>query len=135
MKLIFLLIIKFLRRISRRCPAIMFAASRTDRVIGRIMLLIISIRTIIGRRGEGVPTGTRWINILFMDAFIVNNMRDAQMVNAAGRVITMWAVYLNTKGLRAIKLLMDSIVNNPVKMITLSFFTVFCKLAFTSVLR
>ena len=41
----------------------MFAASRTARVPGRIMFLIVSISTIRGMSGPGVPAGTRWANI------------------------------------------------------------------------
>jgi hypothetical protein len=41
-------------RVKRRCPAIMFAASRTDRVIGRINLLTVSIKTIKDIRAGGV---------------------------------------------------------------------------------
>lgn len=37
----------------------MFAASRTDKVMGRIMFLIISIITMNGIRALGVPFGTK----------------------------------------------------------------------------
>jgi len=47
-----------LRRCIRRCPAVMFATSRTDNVIGRIKFLTISIKTIIGIKGKGDPIGT-----------------------------------------------------------------------------
>lgn len=50
---------RFLRRVSRRCPAIILAASRTERVIGRIMLLMISMITMKGIRAAGVPMGTK----------------------------------------------------------------------------
>jgi len=43
------------------------AASRTERVKGRISLLTISIITIKGIRGPGVPDGTRWANIVEVD--------------------------------------------------------------------
>lgn len=56
----------FPRRVIKRCPATMFAISRTERVIGRIILLIDSISTIKGIRAEGVPDGTIWANIWFM---------------------------------------------------------------------
>lgn len=42
-----------------RCPAIMFALSRTAKDIGRIRFLIDSIKTIKGISGPGVPIGTR----------------------------------------------------------------------------
>jgi len=42
----------------------MFAANRIDSVIGRIILLTVSIITIIGIRNEGVPNGTKWASKL-----------------------------------------------------------------------
>lgn len=44
---------------SNKCPAIIFAAKRIARVKGRIIVLIISIKTIKGIRDFGVPLGTR----------------------------------------------------------------------------
>lgn len=38
----------------------MLAARRTERVMGRIMFLTISIKTMKGIKVEGVPKGTRW---------------------------------------------------------------------------
>ena len=49
----------FPRRVRRRCPAIILADSRTAKVPGRMTFLIVSIRTIKGIRGPGVPKGTR----------------------------------------------------------------------------
>ena len=46
-------------RDKRRWPAIILAAKRTDRVRGRISLLIISISTINGIKVGGVPRGTK----------------------------------------------------------------------------
>jgi len=56
-----------LKRVRRRCPAIILAARRTERVRGRINLLILSIRTIKGIRSLGVPLGTRWASIFTED--------------------------------------------------------------------
>lgn len=49
------------RRESRRCPAIMLAVSRTAKVMGRISSLIVSMITIRGINGAGVPWGVRWV--------------------------------------------------------------------------
>ena len=51
--------IGLLMRIINKCPATMLAANRTDNVRGRITLLTISIKTINGIKGQGVPTGTK----------------------------------------------------------------------------
>jgi len=47
------------RRVRSKWPATMFAASRIDKVPGRIIFLTVSIRTINGIRAPGVPDGTR----------------------------------------------------------------------------
>jgi len=46
------------------CPATILAAKRTDKVIGRIINLTVSIKTMNGMRIDGQPNGTRWENIL-----------------------------------------------------------------------
>jgi hypothetical protein len=53
----------------------MLAANRTERVIGRIIFLIISIITIKGIRGAGVPKGTKCakkFNVLLVMEKIIN---------------------------------------------------------------
>ena len=50
--------------VNNRCPATIFAASRIDKVIGRIIFLTVSITTIIGIKNDGVPNGTKWANKL-----------------------------------------------------------------------
>jgi hypothetical protein len=47
------------RSLINKCPATIFAVSRTDSVIGRIICLISSIITIIGINITGVPVGRR----------------------------------------------------------------------------
>lgn len=49
-----------------KCPAIMFAVSRTASLPGRIKLLTVSIITINGISAAGVPEGTKWLNILLV---------------------------------------------------------------------
>lgn len=48
-----------------KCPAIIFAVNRIDKVIGRISNLIDSIITINGINNAGVPWGVRWVRRLF----------------------------------------------------------------------
>jgi hypothetical protein len=55
-----------LKRCINKWPAVMLATSRTDKVIGRIRLLTISINTIIGIRSVGEPIGTMWVSKLFV---------------------------------------------------------------------
>ena len=50
---------------STTCPAVMLAANRKERVIGRIRHLRVSIRTNAGARAFGALLGTKWAkNIL-----------------------------------------------------------------------
>jgi len=53
--------IGFLTKAIRICPAVMFAHNRTERVIGRITRLIVSIKTINWDSGSGVERGTIWL--------------------------------------------------------------------------
>jgi len=53
----------FLSKLRSKCPAIILAANRTDKVIGRIIFLIVSIITINLESIIGVPIGTKCENI------------------------------------------------------------------------
>lgn len=53
------------KSVRSRCPAIILAVRRIDRVSGRINSLIDSIITINGIRANGVPEGVRWVRRLF----------------------------------------------------------------------
>jgi len=44
---------------NNKCPATIFAARRTAKVPGRIIILTVSITTITGIKPPGVPSGTR----------------------------------------------------------------------------
>lgn len=50
------------KRVRRRCPAIMLAVKRMERVNGRMINLIDSMITINGIRINGVPMGVRWVS-------------------------------------------------------------------------
>ena len=58
-KFVFLINEKLAKRLISRWPATILAVSRIARVIGRIMFLMNSIRTIKFIRGSGVPVGVR----------------------------------------------------------------------------
>lgn len=56
---------EFPNKVSNKCPAIILAVRRTDKVIGRIIKLVDSIITIKVIKAFGVPDGIRWaINCL-----------------------------------------------------------------------
>jgi len=46
--------------VSTMCPAVMFAASRNDSVIGRTRILVVSIMTRNGFSHSGAPSGRKW---------------------------------------------------------------------------
>lgn len=48
------------RRWMSKCPLIILAINRTDKVIGRIKFLTVSIKTIKELRKIGEPNGTKW---------------------------------------------------------------------------
>lgn len=52
-----------LKRVNSKCPAIILAVNRIERVLGRIKFLIVSINTIKGINIKGVPWGIKWANI------------------------------------------------------------------------
>jgi hypothetical protein len=51
---------EFPSKVISKCPAIRLAVSRTHSVIGRITLLVNSIRTMNDIKATGVPWGRRW---------------------------------------------------------------------------
>lgn len=61
--MVFVFVIFSPNKLIRRCPAIIFAVSRTANDPGRIKLLIVSIITINGINTAGVPAGIKWANI------------------------------------------------------------------------
>lgn len=75
----------FPNSVNNKWPAIIFAASRTAKVPGRIKFLIVSIHTMNGIRMGGVPCGTKWANIcciLLIQPKIINlNHRGNAKVN------------------------------------------------------
>lgn len=82
----------FPNKVSKRCPAIILAESRTARVPGRITFLIVSINTIKGIKTGGVPWGTRCANICFVLLIHPNNMKLSHRGRAKERVIVIWLV-------------------------------------------
>lgn len=85
------LVIAELNKISNKCPAIMFAASRTERVIGRIRFLTVSIRTIKGISIRGVPAGIKWTRRLLALFFQAINIVVNQIGKDSAKVKDRWA--------------------------------------------
>lgn len=82
----------FPNKVNSKWPAIIFAVNRTVKVIGRIMFLIVSIHTINGISGVGVPCGTKWVNIWFVLFNHPKIKKDNQNGKAIVKFSTKWLV-------------------------------------------
>jgi len=94
---------KFLSNSISRCPATMLAVNRTDKVMGRMMLLTISMANMKLIRGNGVPMGIVWISMCFVMKFQAKIMIRNHIDIAKENEMVMWAVGVKIKGNRAIK--------------------------------
>jgi len=88
-------VVRFLIKVRIKCPAIIFAASRTDSVIGRILNLINSTHTMNGVIANGVPIGIRcaFSSLVLLKIGIIIDI--IQMGNANLKVIAIWDVGVN----------------------------------------
>lgn len=75
-----------------KCPATMLAVNRTDKVIGRIIFLVDSIRTMKFIREIGVDVGVKWIIISLNDFNHPHNMIDTHIVREITILTDKWAV-------------------------------------------
>lgn len=107
----------FPSRVINKCPATMFAIKRTDRVIGRITLLTVSINTMNGINAEGVPEGTRWANICIVLLNHPNIISLIQIGSAKAKVREMWLEAVKIYGKRPKKLFRRINRNNEAKII------------------
>lgn len=105
----------FPSRVSSRCPAIMFAVRRTARVPGRIRFLTVSITTMKGISGAGVPWGTRCSNMWFMFLIHPNSINVTHRGKASVSVNTKCLVLVNTYGNSPRKLFIKIMVNKEMK--------------------
>lgn len=105
----------FPNKVNNKWPAIIFAASRTAKVPGRITFLIVSIQTINGINTAGVPCGTKCANMCWVWLIHPYNIKDNQRGRARLKVKTKWLDLVNTYGNKPIKLLNKINENNEIK--------------------
>ena len=105
------------KRVRRRCPAIIFAANRTARVPGRITFLTVSIKTMKGIKGPGVPEGTRWANMCWVWCTQPKIINDSQRGRARVKVMARCLVLVNTYGRSPRELLKTINLNKLTKII------------------
>ena len=83
-------------KVISKCPATIFAASRTDSVIGRIIFLTISINTIKGINTIGVPRGTKWAKKDLISKIIELPITAIHIGSAILKVKVKWAEEVKT---------------------------------------
>lgn len=111
-----------LRRDRSRCPATMFAVSRTHRVIGRMRFLVISIITMKFIRGVGVPCGTRCVMTFFVCVVAPNSILVSHMIIAITKFVSSLVVLANVCGSSAAMFMMTIIRNIVVIIFVVPFF-------------
>jgi len=99
----------------------MLADSRTARVPGRIVFLIVSITTIKDMRAEGVPWGTRCANIELVKLTHPIKIKANHKGRDKEKLVIIWLVPVKTNGNKPKKLLNTKNKNNPKKNIVLPF--------------
>jgi hypothetical protein len=109
------------RRDINRCPAIMFAVSRTHKVIGRIKLLTSSINTMKFIRATGVPWGNRWDSMCLVFFIHPNIMIVSHVHKDIGRFIVKCAVVEKICGYIAKKFIGKMVMNIRIKIIFVPF--------------
>lgn len=77
-------------------PALMLAASRKERVMGRRHILMVSINTKKGFNQSGAPAGRRWAAKDEGDHVIEVRIRESHKGRPKVRVIRRWLVGLKT---------------------------------------
>lgn len=103
-------------KVINKCPATILAANRTDKVIGRIILLTISISTINGIKTPGVPKGTKCAKKDLKSKTTELAITAIHIGSAIVKVKVRWADEVNTYGNKPATLILPNIKNNPIKL-------------------
>jgi hypothetical protein len=121
-----------LLRAIKMWPAVILAAKRTDRVMGRISCLILSIITINWESGNGVLRGTRWLKKCVVFLVMLKITMPNQRYNALLNVISMWAVRVNTYGIKLLTFSMRIEKKKVKRMLSFPFWLLVLSVAFSS---
>lgn len=76
-------------------PAVILAASRNDRVIGRTIILVVSMSTRNGFNQSGAPSGRKWANDFFGDCCHLDRINLSHIGIPRDRVKIKWLDKLN----------------------------------------
>lgn len=86
-------------------PALILAANRNDRVIGRTVTLVVSITTRNGFSQSGAPSGRKWAIDILRDLKNLDIIMDSHRGKPKIRVKIKWLELLKKYGINPIKLI------------------------------
>jgi hypothetical protein len=116
-----ILVRKVPKRDISRCPAIKLAVNRTQRVIGRIRFLTISISTINTIRRGGVLWGSKCANIWLVFLVHANIIMENQKIKEIGKVTARCEVTEKIWGYRAMKFNVKMVIKTVIIMLSTLF--------------
>lgn len=102
-------------RVRSKCPATILAVKRIAKVPGRIIFLVVSIRTIKGISTGGVPCGTKCANMCTVWLIQPNTIKLSHRGKAKVNVNLKWLVLVKIYGKSPRKLLKAIIENKEIK--------------------
>jgi hypothetical protein len=103
----------------------MFATIRTDRVMGRMMLLVVSIITINLVSIRGVPWGTMCVNVFLVCFIHLIKLMDSHIDKAIGMTVLNWPFIEGFGVYNPTMLVIHRIMNSLAIMVFCPFFTFF----------
>ncbi len=96
------------------CPAVILAANRKDKVIGRTIILKVSTITKNGFNQSGAPPGNKEALAETGEYIKPDKIKDSQIGNPNTNVMINWLDILKEYGINPIKLVTNSIINTLV---------------------
>ena len=106
-------------RVKTIWPAVMFAASRNDSVIGWTNVLVVSVSTKNGFSHSGAPSGRKWAIVFFGSFSDLDRIIVSHIGSPSDRVNRRCLEDLNEYGVIPIRLIVIIIVNR-IEMISIS---------------
>lgn len=92
-------------------PALIFAAKRNDKVKGRTIILVVSIKIKNGFNQSGAPSGKRWATVWERFLNAEDKIKDIHKGKPNDSVKIKCLVILNVYGAKPIRLIAISVVN------------------------
>jgi len=99
------------------CPAVKLAASRKERVIGRTLILRVSMMTRNGFSQSGAPLGSSLAMVDLGPCVTPERIIDSHRGSPKVRVIMRWLDMLKVYGTSPMRLLKIKVINRAVRMV------------------